>query len=94
MDEFVPSTPHAEWNAIATERLELMTRTTNVEQPDAENRLAKVENQLLDGHAPDIEGVILKLTVLWENIIDQHSLAAEQHLRVIGDLRRIQFESC
>ena len=94
MAEFTPSTPHAEWNAIATERLELMNRTANDEHPDTGKRLAEVENQLLDGYAPDIEGVVLKLTVLWETIADQHSETAGQYLGVIGDLRRIQFETC
>jgi hypothetical protein len=94
MDEFVPSTPHAEWNAIATKRRELMAGAADEKHPDAEKRLAEVENQLLEGRAPDLEGVILKLTVLWESIADQHSQAAGQYLGVIGDLRRIQFETC
>lgn len=94
MAEFVPSTPHAEWNAIANQRQELMDCIADHNHSADEARLAEIENKLLEGHAPDVEGVILKLNVLWENLIDQHSQAAEQYLRVIGDLRRIQFETC
>lgn len=81
-------TPDPAWHPTLALREELIhSLADNPSDPRSiENRLAAVEETLLDMRAPDFDGVLLKLQILWNGRLDDHDDEARRKRRVIGDL--------
>lgn len=87
MADTAPNTATAVWKTTLTHRAELIH---NINQsPALDERLAAVEEHLLGLAAPDLEGVTLKLQILWDGQLHGHDRGSEQKLAVLADLRRL-----
>lgn len=81
------NTAHAVWTTALAHRDELIH---NLDQnPALDERLAAVEERLLDLAAPDLAGVLLKLELLWDGQLHGQDQDSEHKLAVLADLRRL-----
>lgn len=80
------------WNNIARQRRELIDKNGASPSSKTETSICELEDQLLNTSATDLDGVILKLEILFEQYLHEHNEEAYQHLGVIGDLRRLTFQ--
>jgi hypothetical protein len=85
------TTAKAVWTTTLAHRAELIHNLNqNPDQRrDLEDRLVAVEERLLDLDAPDLEGVALKLSLLWEGKLHGQDRDSEHKLAVLADLRRL-----
>lgn len=84
-----PNTSASSWHQIVHQRRALIDENRASPSSATEARIFDLEDQLLDMGAADIEGVILKLEMLFEQYMHEQSHEAYQRLGVIGDLRRL-----
>jgi len=59
------------------------------ERSKLEERLAAVEEQLLDTPSPDLEAIALKLRLLWSAELHAHDEASRRKLALLTDLDRL-----
>lgn len=57
----------------------------------AGNNMVRAHEKLFELVAPDIEAVITKLMIRWEDCRDGDTLDAMQRCKIIGDLRRLSY---
>jgi hypothetical protein len=85
------TTPQGVWNYLVAERDEIIN-TLNHNQalnPQLDERLAAVEEQLLQLPAPDLTGVTTKLELLWQTELHGLDQGSQQKLAILADLRRL-----
>lgn len=85
MADAATTTAAAVWNTTLTHRDELI----HSNNPALDERLVAVEEHLLGLAAPDLEGVILKLNLLWDEQLHGQDQDSERKLAVLADLRRL-----
>lgn len=87
------TTAEAVWTTTAAHRAEIIHNLQQNHNPsqsrELEDRLAAVEERLLDLDAPDLEGVALKLNLLWDSQLHGQDQDSERKLAVLADLRRL-----
>lgn len=83
MTTYTVTADNAAW-ASAIQNLKAAREST------AGNAIEQAGLALLDLHSPDVEGVIEKLMVIWEERVWNDAEDGERLRRIIGDLRRLQ----
>ena len=89
MAEKPTTTAHAVWNHLLAKREDLIHNLTQNPNPQLDERLARVEQQLLALAAPDIPGIVTKLELLWSAELHGQDDHSRQKQLVLSDLRRL-----
>lgn len=83
------STAQSVWNAALDERNEIIHNLTQNPNPQLDERLAQVEEQMLALAAPDIPGIVTKLQLLWSAELHGEDDESRHKQLVLSDLRRL-----
>ena len=93
MAEAADTTAAAVWTTTLNTRAEIVNDLNQNPSPsqtqELEDRLAAVDNRLLQLDAPDVQGVTLKLELLWEASLDGEDNESRQKRSILADLRRL-----
>jgi hypothetical protein len=76
------NTASAVWHDLLAHRSDLI-------HSNDDQQLAAIEERLLDLPAPDLQGVVIKLRLIWDGQLHGQDQDSEHKLAVLADLHRL-----
>lgn len=83
------STADGAWHHLVATRRDLIAARSGSSLRDDEERVAAIEEQILESSAPDLAGLQLKLELLWAYQLDGEGGEARHRRMIVNDLRRL-----